>query len=138
MTDRALVVSVDGGEIMVLPLLKSDCTTCSAGCAKRGTAFAVKNPRDLPLKVGSAVRLCASRKMQGIQGFISLILPFLCAVAGYFCAGPIMGFFGKTAGDGAKALFVLFFLSLSSAGVFAVTRIKPLPGVPEIAEVLPV
>ena len=47
-----------------------------------------------------------------------------------------MNFFGKSISNDGKAVFVLLFLLLSSALVFAVTRKIPIPGKPEIIEVL--
>ena len=136
MTQKALVTAINDGRTTVIPMLKDACSTCTSGCAKQGIAFEAKNPRNLPVKEGSVVVLAASRKMQVVQGLFALLVPFLSAVAGFFAAGPILKPFGITAGDGFKSLFVLSFLIISSALVFFITRKNPLPGTPEILEIL--
>ncbi len=115
---------------------KEECASCSAGCAKRNHAFEVANPHNMEISSGSIVIIGANKKVQAAQGIVSLFIPFLCAIAGYFAASPIMNFFGKSISSDGKAVFVLLFLLLSSALVFAVTRKIPIPGKPEIIEVL--
>ena len=80
------------------------------------------------------VLVAASRKSQAVQGILSLFVPFLCAVAGYVFSPAIMKIFGAEIQNDAKAVFVLLFLILSSAAVFAITRKHPMPGKPEVVE----
>ena len=47
-----------------------------------------------------------------------------------------MSLFGRTIHDDARAVFVLLFLVLSAAAVYIITRKFPVPGKPEIVEVL--
>lgn len=140
MIEKGIITSIEGKKITVLPILKDACATCTASCSKQGPDITVCNPKNLQIKKGSLVTLSASKKMQALQGIISLLFPFMCAVAGYFVAAPVMKLFGieltATRGDGFRALFVLIFLALSSAIIFIVTRKKPLPGTPEIMEVI--
>lgn len=136
MTEKALIMSADEGKILAARFEKEECASCSAGCAKKKHAFEVMNPRNMKISSGSIVIIGAGKKAQAAQGIISLLIPFLCAIAGYFLASPIMEAMGKSVSSDGKAVFVLLFLFLSSAAVFAFTRKFPLPGKPEIIEVL--
>ena len=133
---KALVTSVEGDDVFVMPLIKSECASCAAGCDKRGNAFAVANPRKFPVKAGDAVRLGMSSVWQNIRGLIALLFPFCSAVAGYFLAPFVASLFGKTAGDGWRALCVLVFLGVASGIVLLLTRGVSVSGKNEILEVL--
>ena len=136
MTNKALVLSTDKN-ITVMPLENESCTTCSvSGCKKKTVTFAAKNVHNLDLSVGKIVILKASKKMQIVQGLVSLLAPVLFAVSGYFLSIPICSFFGKPAGEGAKALGVLISFLISAGCVFFLTRKFPMPGTPEIECVL--
>lgn len=115
---------------------QEDCASCSAGCSKKKLCFEISNPKQLEVKKGEAVLIGASKKMQALQGAVSLLFPVACAVAGYLLAPALMPLFGKTEADDAKAVFVLLFFFLASLAVFIVTRRFPIPGKPEIIEVL--
>ena len=136
MTDKAFVLSVQADAITVMPMQKDSCAACTADCAKRTASFTVNNPRNLDIKPGCTVKLSASRKNQAVQALVSLLLPILSAVAGYFLAGPVCAAFGFNAGDGAKAAGVLILFLAASLAVFFLTRKFPIPGTPEIAEIL--
>ena len=99
-------------------------------------SFEVLNPFELEIKKGSVVVVSTNKKFKVLQGIFSLLIPFLCAVAGYISGPSICAFFGKTISNDARALFVLLFLALSSAVIFAITRKNPMPGKPEIVEVI--
>ncbi|MGN0729325.1 SoxR reducing system RseC family protein [Treponema sp.] len=136
MTEKALVVSVENEKILVSRLEKDKCSTCSAGCAKNGRAFEVLNPNGIKVEAGSIVIIGANKKIMALQGIVSLLIPFLCAFLGYFLASPIAEAFNRTVSEDGRAVFVLLFLFLSSAAVFIFTRKIPIPGKPEIVEVL--
>jgi len=136
MTDKAFVISVQDDIITVMPMGKEACATCGAECSKKSATFVVCNPNKLDVTAGSTVRLQAKKNMQIIQGLVSLMVPVLSAVAGYFLSSPICSLFGKTAGEGAKALGVLILFLISSGLVFFFTRRFPMPGTPEIVEIL--
>lgn len=136
MTEKALIMSINENKILAARFEKEECASCSAGCTKRNHAFEVVNPQNMEISSGSIVIIGANKKVQAVQGIVSLFIPFLCAIAGYFSASPIMSFFGKSISSDGKAVFVLLFLLLSSTLVFAVTRKVPIPGKPEIIEVL--
>ena len=136
MNDRGIVVSMQDGNIMVMAMKSSSCAGCMSECSRKSDTFAVANRLNLDVKVGSVVKLKATKKLQLLQGAVSLLVPILCAVAGYFLSGPVCALLGKTAGDGEQALGVLIPFLLSSALVFFLTRKFPMPGTPEIVEVL--
>lgn len=140
MIEKGIITSIEDKKITVLPILKDACASCTSSCSKQRPEITVCNPKNLQVKKGSLVTLSTSKKMQALQGIISLLIPFMCAVAGYFVAAPVMKLFDAkftdTRDDCFRALFVLIFLALSSAAIFIVTRKKPLPGTPEITEVI--
>ncbi len=133
---RAMVVSLKGGDIRVLPLFNDECASCAAGCSKRGEPFAVTNPNKLPLKTGVIVSISSPKQIQAVEGLLSLLVPFTCSVAAYFAAVPLAGCFGLQAGDGLRAVSVLVGLALSSLGVLIITRKLPFRKKPEIREIL--
>lgn len=136
MTEKVLIVSMENNRILATRIEKDECASCAAGCSKKDNSFEISNPAEIKVSVGSIAIIRANKKIQAVQGIISLMFPFLCAVAGYISAPHIMSLFGKTISDDARAVFVLLFLFVSSAIVFIVTRKYPVPGKPEIAEVL--
>jgi positive regulator of sigma E activity len=132
MQEKGMVTQISNTVITVIPLITDACLSCTAGCAKQGKSFEVSNPLHLPVEKGSIVKIGTSKKAQNLQGIIALLFPFLCAVAGYFCAPSIASLFNKEAGDGLRAIFVLFFLLLSSLFVFLLSKFHPFAGKPEI------
>jgi len=135
MQEKGQVIQITNDTITVIPLISNACLSCASGCSKRGKPFVVVNPRHFAVTQGSIVKIGASKGTAALQGAIALLFPFFCAIAGFFCAKPVASLFGKTAGDGLRALFVLLFLVLSGILVFIVTRKIPFPGKPEIIEV---
>lgn len=133
MTEKVLVVSTES-KLEAVHFEKDECATCTSGCAKLKNSFEISNPCKFEIKKGDVVLVTASRKSQAVQGILSLFVPFLCAVAGYVFSPAIMKIFGAEIQNDAKAVFVLLFLILSSAAVFAITRKHPMPGKPEIVE----
>lgn len=135
MEEKALIVSVEN-KIEAVHFEKEECKSCTTGCAKIKNSFELSNPNNFDIKKGSVVKVMASKKAQAIQGLLSLFIPFLCSIAGYVFGPSIAGLFGKTISNDARAVFVLLFLTLSSAAVFIITRKFPMPGKPEIVEVI--
>lgn len=136
MKEKALVTEVNQNEITVIPLITDACLSCTKGCAKQGKPFTVANPNNLAVKKGSIVKVAASKSSENIQGIFALLLPVVFAAAGFFAANPIASIFGKTAGEGTKALCVLSFLFISAAAVFFISRKFKFKGKPGIIEVL--
>ena len=131
-----MVVSVKGRDIRVLPLFNDECAHCASGCSKRGKPFPVTNPGKLPLRTGSIVSISSPKRIQAIEGLLSLLVPFICAITAYFAAVPLAAHFGLAAGDGLRAVSVLAGLLLSAAAVLFITRKIPHKRKPEIREIL--
>ena len=90
MRDKACIIRYENGIATVIPLLSDTCINCnSPTCAKRGTPFQASNPQNLKLKSGDIVKIEAPATTQIAQGFLSLIVPILSAIAGYFLAEPV-------------------------------------------------
>lgn len=136
MIEKAFVVSIEGQTATVMPLEKDECQTCNAECSKKANLFTVKNTKDLPIKLGSIVKLESPKKIQYAQGIASLLFPIICAVAGFLLAPTVCALFGKTAGEGSKVLGVLIPFVLSSALIFVISRKHPTAGIPLISEIL--
>ena len=134
-TEKALIISTEN-KIEAVHFEMEECATCTTGCAKIKNSFEVLNPFELEIKKGFVVVVSTNKKFKVLQGIFSLLIPFLCAVAGYISGPSICAFFGQTISNDARALFVLLFLALSSAVIFAITRKNPMPGKPEIVEVI--
>ena len=135
MNSRAVVVSTENNEITVLPLLKNACASCTSGCEKQGASFTVDNPLKLPVSKGTVVILSLSKKILAIQGIVSLLFPFLCAVGGYFFGSWLSAKAGFSNAEGAKALCVLAFLAVSCTAVYLVSRHYPFKGKSEIIDI---
>lgn len=141
-TNRAIVISADENSAQVMALPKGSCSTAEhtgcadcGGCSGKAVTFRVQNPLKLQIKKGTIVKIEASKKAQAVQGLLSLLIPFACAVTGYFLAPKLMSLLGKPANDDSRAFFVLLFLFLSAAIVFTVSRKIPLPGQPQITDI---
>ena len=129
MRDRAQIVSVDGDEIKVVPLISDVCINCEKStCAKRGKSFFVSNPKSFLVKNGDVVKISSPLFHQILQALFALVLPVLCAVAGYLLV---------PGSEGVKAFAVTGCFFVGAAVVFIVTHFLP-PFKSEIAGVLPV
>ena len=129
MRDRAQIVSVEGGEIKVVPLISDVCINCDkSSCAKRGKAFAVSNPKSFPLRAGDVVKISSPLIHQVLQALFALVLPVMLGVLGYILV---------PGSEGAKAAAVTVCFVAGAAVVFVVTHFLP-PFKSEIAGVLPV
>ena len=128
MRERAQVVSVNGGDIQVVPLISNACINCDKSmCAKRGKPFSVSNPKNVPVKCGDVVKIVSPMLHQILQALFALALPVLLGVLGYlFIPGS----------EGVKALAVTACFIAGAAVVFVVTHYLP-PFKSEIADVLP-
>ena len=131
-TERVFVVEIKEEDVIVSPMVKGECASCESGCAKRGAAYPVLNPRKLPVKPGQTVIVGASARAQAVQGVISLLIPFLCALLAFMLAPVFANLFGMNASEGFKAVSVLAGLFISSLAVLLITRKVPLPGKSEI------
>ena len=136
MTERAYVVSVQEKHIYASLLELEDCASCHASCGKKGGCFEVANPKGMKVAQSSCVLISASRRNQALQGIVCLLLPVLLAFVGYFVCPVLTSVFGKTISADGRAGGVLLFFFASCAVVFFLTRKFPIPGKPEIVEVL--
>ena len=139
MTEKAYVVSVKQKRIfasLLAPLAKEGCASCAASCGKRSGCFEVANPKGVKVSEHSCVLISASKKNQAMQGIVSLLFPVALAFVGYFVCPVLLAVFGKTLSPDGRAGGVLLFFFASCALVFFLTRKFPIPGKPEIVEVL--
>ncbi len=135
MSRKAVVLSVEEGDLSVLPISKLECASCSSSCGKKQEAVRVLNPQHFPLHSGEIVFIEVSARRQAFEGVFSLLFPFCSAVIGYFVAGFAASRFSGMTSDGIRALFVLLFLLISSGIVLFVTRLFPIEGRAEIVGV---
>ncbi len=136
MTEKVLIVSKEENKIFATLFQKEECENCNANCNRKNKVFEVENPRAIDVEEGDVVLISANPKIQALQGTVSLLFPFLCAILGYFISPTIMTALGRPVSEDVKAVFVLLFLFVAAFFVFFLTRRFPIPGKPEIIEVL--
>ena len=123
MRDKACIIKYEEGIATVIPLLSDTCINCnSPTCAKRGTPFQASNPQNFKLKSGDIVKIEAPATTQIAQGFLSLILPILSAIAGYFLAEPVAQLFGVAVTESMRTAGVLILLALSTGIIFILSK----------------
>lgn len=123
MRDKACIIKYENGIATVIPLLSDTCINCnSPTCAKRGTPFQASNPQNLKLKSGDIVKIEAPATTQIAQGFLSLIVPILSAVAGYFLAEPVAKLWGIPVTESMRTVGVLILLALSTGIIFILSK----------------
>ena len=135
MTKKALILTVNP-EITAIIASKNECASCQASCSKKKNIISLSNTSNLSLKENSIVLITSEKKYQYIQGFLALLLPVILAFAGYFLANPIMSLFRASASEGIKSIFVLAFFTITCAIIFIITRFSPLPGKPQVLEII--
>lgn len=140
MRDKAIVVDVKEDFVTVVPLITNACISCSSPCTKRGNPFKVLNKKNYAVEKGNLVKIGASKATQAVQGIVSLILPVIAAICGYFFSPAIISLFSKSGAaevtEGKRAAFVLAFLFLSGLIVFIFSRNSARLGNSEILEVI--
>lgn len=124
MTESAIVISVSNNEAKLSPIPSEACLSCSGGCDKKQTVLDAVIPENLNIKPGMLVHIKCNRAEQSKQGLLSLFVPFLLSVSGYFIAQPIMILFGKTCGDAIRAAFVLGLLIISTTTIYFFNKNK--------------
>ena len=123
MRDKACIIKYENGIATVIPLLSDTCINCnSPTCAKRGTPFQASNPQNLKLKSGDIVKIEAPATTQIAQGFLSLIVPLLSAVAGYFLAEPVAKLWGIPVTESMRTVGVLILLAFSTGIIFILSK----------------
>ena len=123
MRDKACIIKYENRIATVIPLLSDTCINCnSPTCAKRGTPFQASNPQNLKLKSGDIVKIEAPATTQIAQGFLSLIVPILSAVAGYFLAEPVAKLWGIPVTESMRTVGVLILLAFSTGIIFILSK----------------
>ena len=123
MVDNALIINLSENEIHVVPLISDACINCQkSGCTKQGKPFSVANPKNLEIKKGDIVRLKASANSQTIQGFVSLIIPLLGAISGFFLGGFFANKFSFNNVEMWQAIGVLLGLTITASAIFLLSK----------------
>ena len=100
MYKKGIVVKIENEEVTILPFVKDACASCSHNCSEHASCepYTAANPHALPIKEGTVVGVSAEKKAEARQGIISLLFPFLFAVAGFALSAKIAGFLGRIQG----------------------------------------
>lgn len=136
MREFAAIIKTEQG-IWAQPLITDSCLSCTqTGCTKRGKAFSVANPQQLPVHTGDIVRIQAPVRHQAAQGITALLFPLGAACAGYAAAGALAAHSGAAASEAMRAAGVLIGLFTASALVFIFSRGRWNIAKPEIASII--
>lgn len=123
MVDNALIINLSENEIQVVPLISDACINCQkSGCTKQGKPFSVANPKNFEIKKGDIVKLKASVNSQTIQGFVSLIIPLLGAILGFFLGGFFANKFSFINVEMWQAIGVLLGLTITASAIFLLSK----------------
>lgn len=122
MKEMATVISIENKEAKLAPIPSEVCLSCSGGCDKKESIIEANIPSDLTITPGMTVYIKCNRKEQGKQGVVSLLIPFMFAITGYFIAPLFTNLFSKNCNDGIRATFVLGLLLLSTTTVFFINK----------------
>ena len=123
MVDNALIINLTENDIQVVPLISDACINCEkSGCAKQGKPFSVANPKNIEIKKGDIVKLKASANSQTAQSFVSLIIPILGAILGFFLGGFLANKFSLNNVEMFQAFGVLLGLIFTSTVIFLLSK----------------
>ena len=137
MVDNALIINLSENEIQVVPLISDACINCQkSGCTKQGKPFSVVNPKNFEIKKGDIVKLKASANSQTIQGFVSLIIPLLGAILGFFLGGFFANKLSLNNVEMWQAIGVLLGLTITASAIFLLSKTILKFKMTEIVEVL--
>ena len=122
MNTQYVVTSADSNTVTVTPAENgSACATCHANCKSCALHITVANSKRFDVKPGQKVRIELSAKDEARQSFLSLAVPVLAAVAGFFSASPLASLFNTSATEQLRALCVLVFF-FASAGMLVLKK----------------
>lgn len=125
MRDKALVVKYENGIATVKPLLSDTCINCnSPTCSHKSSAFTVTNPKQLPVKPGSLVKIGASIQSQIVQTIFSVGFPLITALIGYSIATPLAKALNLSPTESIKVAGLFIGLLIAVATVFFISQIK--------------
>ena len=84
MQEKAQIVGFEGKKVVLIPVDISCCINCeNTACKSNGHRFYAVNSNNLPVQVGSQVKVVAPVKLQTKQAVLSLILPIALGVLGF-------------------------------------------------------
>jgi len=136
MNTQYIVTSADSNTVTVTPAENgSACATCHANCKSCALHITVANTKRFDVKPGQKVRIGLSAKDEVRQSFLSLALPVLAAVIGFFVASPIASLFNVSATEQLRSLCVLVFLFASGFSVMLAAKKRKNPEKLDIAAV---
>ena len=122
MNTQYIVTAADSNAVTVTPAENgSACATCHANCKSCALHITVANSKRFDVKPGQKVRIELSAKDEARQSFLSLAVPVLAAVAGFFSASPLASLFNTSATEPLRALCVLVFF-FASAGMLVLKK----------------
>ena len=136
MNTEYIVTAADSNTVTVTPAENgSACATCHANCKSCALHITVANTKRFEVKPGQKVRIGLSAKDEVRQSFLSLALPVLAAVIGFFVASPIASLFNVSATEQLRSLCVLVFLFASGFSVMLAAKKRRNPEKLDIAAV---
>jgi len=136
MNTEYIVTSADSNTVTVTPAENgSACATCHANCKSCALHITVANTKRFDVKPGQKVRIGLSAKDEVRQSFLSLALPVLAAIIGFFLASPIASLFNVSATEQLRSLCVLVFLFASGFSVMLAAKKRRNPEKLDIAAV---
>jgi len=136
MNTQYIVTAADSDAVTVIPAENgSACATCHANCKACALHITVANTKRFDVKPGQKVRIGLSAKDEARQSFVSLAVPVLAAVLGFFAAAPIAAVFNVPVTEQLRALCVLVFLFAAGLSVILAAKKKRNPEKLDIAAV---
>ena len=136
MNTEYIVTAADSNTVTVTPAENgSACATCHANCKSCALHITVANTKRFDVKPGQKVRIGLSAKDEVRQSFLSLALPVLAAIIGFFLASPIASLFNVSATEQLRSLCVLVFLFASGFSVMLAAKKRRNPEKLDIAAV---
>ncbi|MCQ2597707.1 MAG: SoxR reducing system RseC family protein [Treponema sp.] len=116
------VSKVTENNVDIIPYDENACSTCSGSCSSCRVVLQAKNPKGFELKPGMTVKANVSTAFQSFCNVLALVVPILCAVAGFFAASPLAALFNVEKTEAFTAGIVLAFLFVPALVIFIITR----------------
>lgn len=136
MNTEYIVTAADSNTVTVTPAENgSACATCHANCKSCALHITVANTKRFDVKPGQKVRIGLSAKDEARQSFLSLAVPVLAAVLGFFSASPIAALFNIAETEQLRSLCVLVFLFAAGSAVMFAAKKRRNPEKLDIAAV---
>ncbi|MCF0241715.1 MAG: SoxR reducing system RseC family protein [Treponema sp.] len=111
-------------KVEIIPFDKETCSNCSSSCNGCKVVLTAQNNRRLDLKPGMTVTANVLTSFQAFCNVITLLVPVLCAVGGFFLSDFFAGVLKVEATEGFKAVCVLAGLFIPGIIIFFFTRNK--------------